>query len=335
MMCVRGPMSMIGACLILAGTALAQDIDTGDEGGAADQSIDVLEIQEDMAAEADAFWVEEQLEFAEPVELPVISEEQFEEFLAPTEADMIDELADSEPEVIESAQAEDASDEDLEDPALGASRRANVKVFPFSAGGKLYFRTPRTAYCSAQYVADRRVLMTAAHCVYDRRNKRWYNNHRFYRAYANGNGQLASPRFIAIYKNWYTAQWPYKWDYAFICMAQASKGGHLGFRTGIPYRRFHSIGYPSNFDSGKYMQVIEGWRGRVTNGVVEMKRNSFGGGSSGGSWIGDLKVGQSGANNYAIGLNSFKYINSPKEMWGPYFDRNTWRLLRYVDARCN
>ena len=70
--------------------------------------------------------------------------------------------------------------------------RADVSVMPYSAGGKLFFRTAddKLGSCTAQVVGNDSVLLTAAHCVFDANARRWHTHIVFHRAYADGGGQV-------------------------------------------------------------------------------------------------------------------------------------------------
>lgn len=209
---------------------------------------------------------------------------------------------------------------------FGRPSRANVNKYPYKTGGKLFFTLKGRDYsCSAQFVGSSRVLMTAAHCV-RATNGRWATNVIFKRAYANGGGQKFRAQCLATFNNWVTggdSDW--RWDYAFIKTHKASTTGWLGLTTQIPYKQFQAIGYPRNYGATKYMYKVAGKRGKITDGVVQMRGNPMREGSSGGAWL---------KGSYAIGLNSFYIRGNRTNMWGPYFDNNTLDLYHFAKNGC-
>lgn len=80
------------------------------------------------------------------------------------------------------------------------------------------------------------------------------------------------------------------------------------------------------------MYKVEGSKGKVANGLVEMKDNPFGHGASGGAWIGELTIPHVGV-NYAIGLNSHSN-HGDNSLYSPYFDATTFNLFKRVESGC-
>ena len=208
---------------------------------------------------------------------------------------------------------------------------------PFWNVGKLYFKDDAgTTYsCTAQFVASKRVLMTAAHCVYDATNKKWYKNFEFRRAYDNGGGQSVGVKCITMYKAYYDPSKNRAYDYAFAYTDTDSGAGYLGFKTGIPYSTLVAVGYPQNYGSAKYMYQVTGSKGAISGGIVTMNGNPMRHGNSGGAWIGDLSSSFDPSANMAVGLNSFHLSGNTTDENGPYFDTNTYNLLQRAKNQCN
>lgn len=77
------------------------------------------------------------------------------------------------------------------------SKSALWKVYPHKWVGRLSFRTPSgTSYCSATAISNNNIV-TAAHCVYDTTNNRFYSNWVFSPAYRNGTNPYGTFRATA------------------------------------------------------------------------------------------------------------------------------------------
>lgn len=275
-------------------------------------------VQESAALTAiEDYWTEAREQQARPMPMPRVSEEEFNKLfpngVKKPEKEIV--IPPSRPGIA----------------AMGSVESADVKERPFWNGGKLFFKSPEgDMQCSAEFVGSSRTVLTAAHCVMDAETGEWYTNFKFKRAYKNGGGQSAGVHCITVYSAWHDDSGNKKWDYALIYTNHDSGAGWLGLQTGIPFATFWSIGYPMNFKCTHYMAKVEGSKGTVSNGVVQMVDNPMAPGCSGGAWIGDLTTPHVGG-NYAIGLNSFYYGNDSNSLYGPLFDANTASLLEYVE----
>ncbi len=208
---------------------------------------------------------------------------------------------------------------------LGIPQQVNPNDPPYRPIGKLFYKlNGRSWSCSAELVGNTGdVLMTAAHCVYDNETKTWGSNFQFLVGYDNGSyRQSFDWQCSAIFTGWPQRQWAK--DYAFIKL-RGTAPESLGLRVGLPTNNWASVGYPSNYASGQRLHRVEGSRGVVANGTVQMVGNPFGTGSSGGAWV-------DGA--YAIGLNSFGRTGETNSLWGPLFDGRTTQLYEYVRRGC-
>lgn len=273
----------------------------------------------------EAYWTEDRMNAARVVEMPELNEEQFQRL-----------MRDATPQVVSEDTVQTIESSPIGPEATGVPERADVGERPFWNGGKFFFSKPDGSdwVGSAEFVGSNRCIMTAAHCLHDGSSATWYKNFLFRRAYSNGGGQAVGWRFAAIYTNYYSSGSPnYVFDYGFLCASTVSGAGWLGFKTQIPYSSFTSIGYPGNYGGGAYMYKVVGNKGTVVNNIVQMKDNPFGGGASGGAWIGDLTIPHVGG-NYAIGLNSFIYPSLPGNMYGPLFNTATYNLLTYTINAC-
>lgn len=262
------------------------------------------------------YWSEERMNAAIPMPMPNVTTEELNRMLN---------LQPGLNEVIESSRVKD----DLS--SNGTPTRADVGQRPFWNGGKFFFTkdTGGDYVCSAEFVGNNRTIMTAAHCVFNATTKQWYKNFLFRRAYNNGGGQKVGWECLSIKTAYYSPSKNYAYDYAFIYGDRDSGAGWLGYKSQIPYSSWTSIGYPVNYGNTQYMYKVVGTKGSNSGGVVQMKGNPMGGGSSGGAWIGDLTTPVVGG-NYAIGLNSFHYTSEPNDEYSPLFNTTTYNLLTKV-----
>jgi len=254
------------------------------------------------------------------------------------------------------------------------------KSWPFggdvqSAAGRIYFEMPNnhrrkrwSAYvCSGTVIndsgAEKSVIVTAAHCVYDDVNKAFARKVLFIpNQSASGtstdtdcsNDQLGCwmPSYGVVDMNWTTRTFPdnIQWDYAYYIVddsgAHAGKGSvdqlemaveelSIDFSTppivDIPATdadRSYALGY-SYSDDPKFMYCAEDM---TREGTVNwwLPNCGLSGGSSGGPWVQPMSEG-TGAGPI-ISVNSWGYIGSPG-MAGPLLDKdNSSALCVYLGA---
>jgi hypothetical protein len=263
----------------------------------------------------------ESLRAVKPLPLPELSREAFERLLRR----FIVMRHDSRDFVIPSGRAK------TPDSPPGTPVQADVDENPFEDAGRLF---TSAGACSAAFVGSSNVLLTAAHCVRNGKSGDWFWSFRFYRAYANGGGQGVSTTCICTWSDWPNQTGgDHAFDYAFIQTNQPSETGWLGIQSGIPYPEWTSVGYPADYGNGLYMYKVLGWKGTIQRNIVQMRGNPMGVGISGGPWIGHLTTSGTGG-NYAIGVNSFRPIDEPNNVYGPYFDSSVTELYQYVANGC-
>jgi len=287
--------------------------------------LEIVSASNEVVLSEDDYWTQERMQNAVEMSLPEISEEDISNFKYYSPKDQNQKL-------IEPSTVSDLNAANIDLIANGKVTEADVGKRPFWNAGKLFFTTPNgDSTCTAQFVGSGRVIMTAAHCVVDGDTGKWYKNFRFQRAYNSGGGQTVGWECGSVYKSWYTpTKTNYPYDYAFLYMSSKSGAGWMGFKTGTPYNDWTSVGYPKNFHCGSKMGVVNGSKGNIGTGVLEMLNNPMYKGASGGAWIGDLNSSSS-TGNYAISLNS--HTGTATSLWGPQFDTNTYNLLQHVKAK--
>jgi hypothetical protein len=204
-------------------------------------------------------------------------------------------------------------------------RRTTGKVF-FTAGGVNYV-------CSGSTVQDGNanvsVVLTAGHCVEDGAGGGFVTNWVYVPDYerwpakscATDPGRCFTAGRLVTSAAWANSE-NFDYDVAFAVIAGNALEATWGSQA-IAFNRptgqmMYSFGYPA---AGKF----NGTRLVYCNAAVTDDRFSFDqgmrcdmtGGSSGGPWYLDFDA-QTGVGT-ANSLNSFKYSNSNKTMYGPYF----------------
>jgi hypothetical protein len=239
------------------------------------------------------------------------------------------------------------------------------RFYPYRAAGKLFFNDgARTLLCSAALV-KRGVVVTAAHCLADFGNNRFYTNWRFAPAYNNGS---------APYGVWTAAQAIVLTSYlngtdscaqrGVICSndvgvillntqggayAGTSAGwlgygwGGYGFNAGN-LALISQLGYPAALDAGALMQrtdsqgfVAPSLSGNTIIGTLQT------GGSSGGPWAVNLGIpptlsgisfGAEANHNVVVGVTSWGYVNTAvKEQGASAFTSSN--IIPLLDRACS
>lgn len=300
---------------------------------ASNNEADIKHFPETLSTEN--YWSAERMRNAKPMPEPEISDYEIQKLQE--EAQSVTDSSTSEVLIIEPSPAKTNIDGSI--PAKPALERADVNQRPFWNAGKLYFSKSDGDYvCSAQFVGHKRVLMTAAHCLRDKKTGDWYKNFMFYQRYEDGSSWNDSFKIgcAAVRNDWITGDDSWNWskDYGFLTTFLDSNAGWLGMKSGIPYSSWTSIGYPSNYGDGKYLMKADGHMGeKLSHGVIRMDKNPMGPGSSGGAWIAELTT-PTAEGNYAVGLNSYGNSGYPESMFGPYFDGQVFDLHKAIKEQC-
>lgn len=121
------------------------------------------------------------------------------------------------------------------------------KIYPHKWDGKLTFTTASGgSSCSATSISGNNIV-TAAHCVYDTTNNRWYSNWVFTPAYRNGNAPYGT---FAAQTCWVLTAW------------QALAGG---YNIGTWARHDVAVCKMRNNSAGQTLNNAVGWAGRLWN----------------------------------------------------------------------
>lgn len=223
-------------------------------------------------------------------------------------------------------------------PGLLHKIKAPWSDVPYWSAGRLNFvHTDKKArWCTAQFVANH-VLLTAAHCVFNRNKRVWYSDFTFLRASSDGDTpQEVRLRCISIYKPYYDPRLNYAYDYAFLLTQEEDVRPPLKMATGAPAsRKLTAIGYTGKPEDGRFMYRVKGSWIKAEGGISTMNNNPMTTGSSGGAWFKEFKAGEFGDSwNQIIGINSHR-LTSNTEINSPLFTNDTIELKDHVEqARC-
>lgn len=199
----------------------------------------------------------------------------------------------------------DFGTQDVYDDGNVHKKKKLQKQYPWRAIGKLVFTTPggSSASCTASLISPNNIIVTAAHCVYDRGAGKWMNNWRFYPAYRKGGAPYGSFAWTSarVLTAWINSGGR-KNDVAVISLAgdPVSATGWLGrsWNYGI-VQHHHSFGYPGNIGKGEFLiQCTSETYRNCGDGKVFATGCSMTYGSSGGPWIRKFEHFRSGAMNY-------------------------------------
>ena len=217
--------------------------------------------------------------------------------------------------------------------------------------GKVYMSDGYGDYvCSGAVVTapSGSLIVTAAHCIYDRDTDLWYNSYWLFKpAYDYGDEPLLSWTGIYFtiptrYANVLYSEANYNFDYGFVVVDRIAGRkisqitGSLGIAFNQPrYQLTYSFGYPVDIGDGEIMSACISRPVQALCGssdyIGQALRCGMGGGCNGGPWIQNF-VDKTGA-GYMTGLNSYTCDSDPYMRHGPYFDKNTKSSYDQVKTR--
>jgi V8-like Glu-specific endopeptidase len=179
--------------------------------------------------------------------------------------------------------------------------RALNTAYPQRAIGKIF---SSGGTCSGSMVSGKNLMVTAAHCCYDRRKREFVKNMKFSPAHRSGRHPFGLfPATRMVVPNGWINVGHREFD---ICLVQLGRNarnqlpsrtvGWLGWMMNAgPIQLMHSLGYPGNVGGGRTMELCvaesySGFGGTCGDSLNKGCNMTFG--ASGGPWI----VGYKGIN---------------------------------------
>jgi hypothetical protein len=223
--------------------------------------------------------------------------------------------------------------------------------YPDKVNGKVFFTkaTGGNFVCSGTAVnsENKSIVWTAGHCVHNGNGGAFHRNWTFVPAYSSSfNGQRPFGTWTAR-ELWTRGEWAshgdLRQDFGAVVvnrinnvrLVNAIGGDGITFNQSRN-QAWSSFGYPQAAPFNGFDQ----WRcnsGRLADdfppgvGPATIKINcNMTGGSSGGGWL--ISIQPSGL-GFVNGLNSYRYSNTPNNLFGPYFGNEGLSLFNTVRNR--
>ena len=211
---------------------------------------------------------------------------------------------------------------------------------PLASTGKVFFTMGEGSYvCSGSIVndskSDRSIVLTAGHCVFDNATGNFAKNFIYYPAFDTTPvtdcdisrclvaTSLVAHRGFTSESSFTTQATQYDWGFASI--PESSIDGYTFNST--PFAdsaTAYAFGYPAQTPyTGKDLVYCAGPISPDTNngGLTWGLGCNMTGGSSGGPWF--AAFNSNTFDGSASSVNSYKYTNNSKKMYGPKFNNNT------------
>ncbi|MEA3292062.1 MAG: trypsin-like peptidase domain-containing protein [Pseudomonadota bacterium] len=212
----------------------------------------------------------------------------------------------------------------------------NLK-YPQIAIGKLF---TNSGTCSASVVSGKNIIVTAAHCCYNRGNNDWIGGWSFAPAYRDGYAPYGTfPWTSARILNRWISHGDRRSDVCLISLGKNSSGKNVAYYTGWLGRSWnwpstqihHAVGYPGNIGNGqkKELCVSESFSPSGSCGGTTVLNTgcSMTYGASGGPWVRSYR-NSNWVNSVVSGYDSGSCTGSFGQTFnGPRFTSNNIKTL--------
>ncbi len=202
-----------------------------------------------------------------------------------------------------------------------------VQTWPYRLAGKLFFTDNGNHYVCTASILRPRIVVTAAHCVYNTSANHWNGNFLFVPAY-NGNSSTQpfgtwGWSYAVVPTAWIsgTESFPNGYDFAllemgdqFIAGATRQIGNYLGYFGWQTYaligNHVTQLGYPDNLESGRRMIRNDAEARSAGGGIAGEIGSAIWKGGSGGPWIQDFGIQAAGQYITSTGPNRIVAVSS-------------------------
>ncbi|MFL6676323.1 MAG: hypothetical protein ACJ8LG_23920 [Massilia sp.] len=232
------------------------------------------------------------------------------------------------------------------------------RAYPYSSVGKLFFSINGSPFVCSASTIQRRVVVTAGHCVHNGTPGGFYSNWVFVPAFRDGVAPFLAWnwRFVIVTGTWASGGGgvPNAADYAMIEFGDqpTSSGGPLhkvgevvgwlGWKTlSLAPNHTSKLGYPCNLDRCQKMQNITSNNFQNTSPNNVEYGTDAGGGSSGGPWVQNFQELQAGGGtglkteqDRVVGVTSYGYVSPDPKVQGASIPDGRWvQLWNIICAR--
>lgn len=222
------------------------------------------------------------------------------------------------------------------------------RAYPYVTVGKLFFSIGGSPFVCSASVIQRRVVVTAGHCVHSGTAAGFHSNWVFVPAFRDGVAPLKqwTWRYVITTATWASGGGgvPNAADYAMIefgdqplttggpLVKLGNVTGWLGWQTlSLATNHTSKLGYPCNLDSCQKMQNVTSTNYRNTAPNNVEYGSDARGGSSGGPWVQNFAAlavgggtGLNTAQNRVVGVTSYGYISTDPKVQGASIPDSRW-----------
>ena len=310
----------------------------------------IAPITASAVAQQKSYWSPAKLQEAKPVPMPTITVAQHDLLARKIAEESASTVADAltVPPVIPGQFASPSST-----PARSTNLVADTLKYPYSVVGKLFMSIMGTgsSFQGSAWIVGRKCILTAGHCVYDRAQRRFYNNVQFIPQFKNGATPLGTWNVtqITTLKEYTTLrngeELVYDIGACILDKPLPESLGIAGYTMNQPLAKgkMRSVGYPAQptgqfpFDGKRLWESVGDYNDEEDPAAgITSPRNypmycDLTGGCSGGP------IFETDDNPVVVGLNSHIRLVSangppehPPRMFSPYFGDAIGRLVAWM-----
>jgi V8-like Glu-specific endopeptidase len=207
----------------------------------------------------------------------------------------------------------------------------NLRNYPEAAIGKLLFVKPsgKAGSCTATFVTTNRVLLTAANCIFNKKDTVTTTNSDF--IFVSNYGSAAQQSYavncLAFPQAWLdgndAATW--RFNYAFLRTASTNTFGGLGLTNALIPRRLSQVGFADGIQEGMRIKRLDSDAYMTKDGLVATAFTALGAGSAGNPWM---------RNSIVHSISSHYDPEQPDIVLGPRITGATMKILKHVGQGC-